>query len=65
MPAATEGSRPFHPRLPDPPTDLPNTGSGGVGAPFDTFGWRLTLTGLIAVSGLSFAGGLRLIRRRR
>ena len=59
------GITPVPPPPPDPQRTSPNTGSGGVGAPFDTFGWRLTLTGLIAVSGLSFAGGLRLIRRRR
>ena len=59
------GIVPLPPFVPDPPTALPNAGSGGVGTPFDTFGWRLSLTVLIAVSGLSFAGGLRLIRRRR
>ena len=44
---------------------LPNTGTGGVGDLLDTFGWRVTLAGLVALSGLSLFSGARLLRTRR
>lgn len=54
--------------VPEPPvipTELPNTGSGGVDTFLDTFGWRLMLAGLVAGSAFSFVGGARMLRRSR
>ena len=53
------------PAPPPAPLALPDAGSGGAAGAIDTFGWRLSLTGLIVLSGLSFVGGVRLLRGRR
>ena len=49
---------------PEMPILLPNTGTGGVGDFLDTFGWRVTLAGLVALSGFSLLSGARLLRNR-
>ena len=51
--------------VPQQPTALPSTGSGGVGGSGGSLGRRFIVVGLLAVSFLSLASGLGLLRHRQ